>query len=80
MGRRNKCYRTAFGRNQDRRTVEYRTGGAHPGAEQRAVGRGLMLGMVSGMLSRLCLSQTTDGQHTQHQHNGDEFTDWVVHR
>ncbi len=26
----------------------------------------LMLGMVSGMLSCLRLSQTADGQHTQH--------------
>jgi hypothetical protein len=36
--------------------------------------------MVSGMLGRLRLSQTTDGQHTQHQHNRDKFTGWVVHR
>jgi len=39
-----------------------------------------MLGMVSGMFSRLGLSQTADGQHAQHQHDRDEFTGRVVHR
>ncbi len=64
MGKRNERHRTAFGRNQDRRTIKDRPCGTHPGAEQGAVGGCLMLGMVSGMLSCLRLSQTADGQHT----------------
>lgn len=80
MGESDERHRTAFGRNQNRRTVKDRPRGAHPGTEQRAVGGCLMLGMVSGMFRRLRLRQAANGQHTQHQHNGDEFTDWVVHR
>lgn len=71
MGKSDDCHRTAFGRNQDYRAIEHCPRGAHPGTEQSAVRRCLMLGMVPGMLGRLRLSQTTDGQHTQHQHNRD---------
>jgi hypothetical protein len=60
MGKSDDCHRTAFGRDQDYRAIEDRPGCTHPGAQQSAVGGGLMLGMVSGMLGRLCLSQTTD--------------------
>jgi hypothetical protein len=68
------------GRKNETSATELRSvGGAHPGTEQRAVGGCLMLGMVSGMLGRLGLRQTADGQHAQHQHNRDEFTDWGVH-
>jgi hypothetical protein len=77
LGERHESNYTAFGRDQNHRTVEYRPGGTHPGAEQSAVGGCLMLGMVSGMFGRLCLSQTADGQDTEHQHDRDELTGYV---
>ena len=40
----------------------------------------LMLGMVPGMFDRLCLSQSADGQDTEHQKDRDEFEDAVVHQ
>ena len=33
----------------------------------------LMLGMMSGMLGRLHLSQSADGQNTEHQNNRENF-------
>jgi hypothetical protein len=80
MGNRYEGHRTAFGRNQNCRTVEDRPGGTHPGAEQRAVGGCLMLGMVPGMLGRLNLSQAADEQDTQHQEDRQEFESGSVHR
>ena len=40
----------------------------------------LMMGMVPGMLDRLRLSQSADGQDTEHQEDRDEFEDCVVHQ
>lgn len=79
MGKRNQCHRTAFGRNQDRRTVEYRPGGTHPGAQHRAVGGRLMVRMVPGVFDGLRLSESANGQHTEYKHNGQNFEDAVVH-
>lgn len=40
----------------------------------------LMLGMVPGMLNRLRLSQSADGNDTEHEENRHEFEDCVVHQ
>ncbi len=40
----------------------------------------LMLGMVPGMFDRLRLSQSADGQDTEHQEDRDEFEDGAVHQ
>ena len=40
----------------------------------------LMMGMVSGMFDRLRLSQSADGQDTEHEKDRHEFEDGVVHR
>ena len=40
----------------------------------------LMMGMVPGMLDRLRLRQSADGQDTEHQEDRDEFEDCVVHQ
>ena len=40
----------------------------------------LMMGMVSGMFDRLRLSQSADGQDTEHEEDRDEFEDAVVHQ
>jgi hypothetical protein len=40
----------------------------------------LMLGMVPGMLDRLCLRQSADGQDTEYEEDRQEFEDAVVHR
>ena len=42
--------------------------------------RSLMLSMVSGMLDRLCLSQSADGKDAEHQEDRDEFEDDAVHQ
>ena len=39
----------------------------------------LMLGMVPGMLDRLCLCQSADGEDTEDQKDRQEFEDDVVH-
>jgi hypothetical protein len=56
------------------------SGGAHPGAQHGAVGGGLMVRMVSGVFGRLHLSQTADGQDTEHKQNRQNFEEAVVHR
>ena len=40
----------------------------------------LMLGMVSGMFDRLRLSQSADGQDTEHQNDRHKFENSMVHR
>lgn len=41
--------------------------------------RSLVMGMVSGMLDRLSLRQSADGQDAADQKDRDEFKDSVVH-
>ena len=57
--------RFEFSLKRDHRSIENRPGGTHPGTEQCAMGSSLMLGMVPGMLNRLCLRQSADGKHTE---------------
>ena len=80
MGERDESNRTEFGLKRDHRTIEYRPGGTHPGTEHGAMRGSLMLGMVAGMFDRLRLSQSADGEDTEHQEDRDEFEDCVVHR
>jgi len=67
MAERDERNRTEFGLKRDRRRVEDRPCGTHPGTEQGAVRGSLMLSMVPGMLDRLCLSQSADGKDTEDQ-------------
>lgn len=71
---------TEFGVKRNHRAVEQRPGGAHPGAEHGAMGRSLVMGMVSGMLDRLSLRQSADGEDATDQHDRNEFKDSVVHQ
>ncbi|MDH4252752.1 MAG: hypothetical protein OEV27_16355 [Nitrospira sp.] len=64
MNDRNKSDGVTLGMNQDNFSVEDRTGGTHPGTEQRPMCRRLMLRMVSGMFRRLRLSQSTYSEDT----------------
>ena len=80
MGERDECNRTEFGMKRDHCRIENRSGSTHPGAEQGAMRSSLMLGMVPGMLDRLRLSQSADGQDTEHQEDRDELEDFVVHQ
>lgn len=61
----NKSNGAVFRRNQYNHSIQHRTGGAHPGTEQRPVCRRLMLSMVSSVLSSLNLSQATDGKDSK---------------
>ena len=79
MGKRDERDRTEFGLKRDHCTIEHRPGGTHPGAEHGAMRSSLVLGMVSGVLDRLRLSQSADGQDTEHQEDRHEFADCVVH-
>ena len=67
MGERDERNGTEFGLKRDHHRIENRPGGTHPGAEQGAMRGSLMLGMVSGMLDRLRLSQSADGKDAEHQ-------------
>ena len=58
---------TAFHRNRRDRAIDNSARGTHPGTEQRPVCRRLMLCVVSGVLSRLSLSQSADGEHAKHE-------------
>ena len=78
MGEREERNRTEFGLKRDHRTIEHCPGGTQPGAEHGAMRGSLMMGMVPGMLDRLCLSQSADGQDTEHQENRHKFEDCVV--
>ena len=80
MGDRGECDRTEFGLKRDYRSIEHRSGGTHPGAEQGAMRGGLMLGMVSGMFDRLSLCQSAYGEEAEHQEDRQEFEGSVVHR
>lgn len=53
--------------NQHGLGVENRTGGAHPGTEERSMCGGLMLRMMPGMFGGLSVSQATDREDTEHQ-------------
>jgi len=79
MGRRDERNRTEFGLKCYRHCIEYCPCSTHPGTEQSAMRGSLMLGMVSGMLDRLRLCQSSDGKHTQHQENRQTFDHGVVH-
>ena len=80
MGKREECNRTEFGFKRDDHTIEHRSGSTHPGAKHGAMRRSLMMGMVSGMFDRLRLSQSADGQDTEHEKDRHIFENGVVHR
>ena len=80
IGERDESNQTEFGLKWDRRTIENRPGRTHPGAEHCAMCGSLMMGLVPGMLDRLSLSQSADGQDAEHQKDRDNFEDGVVHR
>ena len=79
MRGRDECNRTELRLKRDHRSIENRPGGTHPGTEQGAMRSSLMLGMVPGMLDRLCLCQSADGEDTEDQKDRQEFEDDVVH-
>ena len=66
MGERDEGNRTEFGLKRDHCTIENLPGGTHPGAEHGAMRGSVMMGMVSGMLDRLRLSQSADGKDTEY--------------
>jgi hypothetical protein len=80
MGECDESNRAEFGLKRDHRTIENRSGGTHPRAEQGAMCGSLMLGMVPGMFDRLRLSQSADGKDTDHQKDRQEFEGDLVHR
>jgi len=80
MGERDERNRSEFGLKRDHRCIENRSGGTHPGAEQGAMRSSLMLGMVPGMLDRLCLCQSPDEKDREHEENRQEFEERVFHR
>ena len=79
MGGCDEINRIEFSVKRDYRSIENRPGGTHPGTEQGAMRSSLMLGMVPGMLDRLCLCQSADGKDAQHQEDRQEFNDGAVH-
>ena len=79
MGERDERNRTEFCLKRDDRRIENCPGGTHPGTEQGAMRSSLMLGMVPGMLDRLCLCQSTDGKNAKHQEDRQELEDGTVH-
>ena len=79
MRGRDECNRTELSLKRDHRSIENCPGGTHPGTEQRAMRSSLMLGMVPGMLNRLCLCQSAEGEDTEDQKDRQEFEDDVVH-
>ena len=44
------------------------------------MGGSLMLGMMPGMFDRLSLSQSADGEETEHQEDRQEFEGSVMHQ
>ena len=80
MGERDESNRTEFGLKRDHRTIKHRPGGTYPGAEHGAMRGRLMMGMVPGMLDRLRLRQSANGQDAEHQEDRHEFEDCVVHQ
>jgi len=79
MRERDERNRTELSLKRDHRSIENCPGGTHPGTEQGAMRSSLMLGMVPGMLDRLCLCQSADGEDTEDQKDRQEFEDDVVH-
>lgn len=79
MGGRDKSDRAEFGLERNRCTIEQRPGGTHPRAKHGTMRGSLMLGMVPGMFSRLRLSQSTDGQDTDHHKDRQKFEGDSVH-
>lgn len=79
MGKRNERNQAEFCLKGNHCAVEHRPGGTHPGAEHCPMRRSLVVGMVPGMLDRLSLSQSANGQDTAHQKDRDKFEDSVVH-
>ena len=67
MGKRDECNQIEFGLKRNHVAVEHRPCGSHLGAKDSAMGGSLMVGMVPGMFDRLSLSQSADGQDTEHQ-------------
>ena len=67
MGKRDERNRTEFDLKRNHNTIENRPCGTHPGTEHGAMGGSLMMGMMPGMLDRLRLRQSADGQDTEHQ-------------
>jgi len=80
LGERDERNRTEFGLKRNHRTIEHCPGRTHPGAEHSTMGGSLMMGMVPGMLDRLRLSQSADGQDAEHHEDRHEFEDSVVHQ
>lgn len=54
-------------------------GRAHPRAEHSRVGRGLMVGMMRGVLDRLGIDHTAEEQEADGQARCDESLEWSVH-
>ena len=79
MRERDERNRTELSLKRDHRSIENCPGGTHAGTEQGAMRSSLMLGMVPGMLDRLCLCQSADGEDTEDQKDRQEFEDDVVH-
>ncbi len=79
MRKRDERNRTELSLKRDHRSIENRPGSAYPGTEQGAMRGSLMLGMVPGMLDRLRLCQSADGEDTEDQKDRQEFEDDVVH-
>ena len=79
MGKRVESNRTEFGLERNHCTIEHSPGGTHPGAKHGTMCGSLMMGMVPGMLDCLRLSQSADGQDTEHQEERHEFADRAVY-
>ena len=71
--------RIEFGLERDRCAIERSPCGTHPGTERGTVCGSLMMGMVSGVLDRLGLCQSTDGQDTEYQEDRAKFQFGAVH-
>ena len=80
MDNRYKRDGTTFSLDEDDRTIKHGPGSTHPGAQHGAVGGRLMVRMVPGMFDGLRLSESANGQHTQHKQNRQNFEDAVIHR
>jgi hypothetical protein len=79
MNDRNKRDGVTLGMNQDNFRVEDRTGGTHPGAEQRPMCRRLMLRMMSSMFRRLRLRQPADREKAQHKRYRKKLAECATH-
>jgi hypothetical protein len=66
MGEREESNKSKLSLKGDHSTIENYPGSTHPGAEHGPMCGSLMMGMMSGMLDRLRLSQSTDKKYTEH--------------